>query len=98
MSPEESLSRARGNFSMANFAQVIQEFCTRGIPASEIRPKENVFTFNAWKALGRVVKKGEKGVKILTWIPMETKDGKSKVRPWTSHVFHVSQTEELQAK
>jgi hypothetical protein len=40
----------------------------KGIPESEIKPRENVFTFHAWKALDRSVKRGEHGVKVVTFI------------------------------
>ncbi|PUA41541.1 hypothetical protein C5U62_31715 [Pseudomonas protegens] len=73
-----------------------------GIPSEDIKPRVNVFTFNAWKALGRVVKKGQHGVKIVTVIPCTKKDeatGESvpvkKVK--TTTVFHISQTEALDA-
>lgn len=96
----EALSRARGSLSFANFPAVITEFAARGIPPSEISPKENVLTYHAWRALGRQVRKGEKGVKVLSWIPNAAKandedDGKARksMRPVTAVVFHVSQTE-----
>ena len=66
----------------------------------EVRPRENVLTFNAWKALGRVMKKGQHGVKIVTVISCTKKDRESgeqvlvkKVK--TTTVFHVSQTEDI---
>ncbi len=74
----------------------------RGIPESEIRPRENVFTYEAWKALGRHVRKGEHGVKILTRIDgsktvCDKETGEEKEQsysfPHTTTVFHVSQTE-----
>jgi antirestriction protein ArdC len=55
------------NPSWSNYLPVIMEFTARGIPEQDILPKENVLTFNAWKALGRYVRKGEKGVKIAVW-------------------------------
>lgn len=97
----EALSRARSG-SMSNFVPVIAEFSARGIPEAEILPKENVFTFHAWRALGRTVRKGERGVKITTWIPLpdkvdeetgETKPGGN--QPTTAVVFHVSQTKAI---
>jgi antirestriction protein ArdC len=56
-----------------------------------------VLTFQAWKALGRVVRRGEHGVKVVTFIPTTDKatgevTGK---RPWSSTVFHISQTDQL---
>jgi antirestriction protein ArdC len=74
----------------------------KGIPETEIKPRENVFTFEAWKALGRVVRRGEHGVKVVTFIETKSKEidqdtGERKVirRPWTTTVFHISQTEEM---
>ena len=72
----ESLSRARAcKFSNANgepapnFLQVLTECAARGY--SEPIPGENVLTFNAWKALGRRVKKGEKGIQIHVIVERE---------------------------
>lgn len=90
---QESLSRAVAGQSLANYPAIISGFIAKGIPEFEILPRENVFTFNAWKALGRSVKKGEHGVKVVTFIDT-TKDGEeSSRRPWHTTVFHLSQTE-----
>jgi len=98
----EALTRAVSGQSLTNFPAIFQGFTAKGIPESEIKPRENVFTFNAWKALGRVVRRGEHGVKVTTFIDCKTKetDGdtaerKSFRRPWTTTVFHVSQTEAI---
>jgi antirestriction protein ArdC len=100
-----ALDRARSNPSWANFGQVIAEFAARGIAESEISPKENVFTYNAWRALGRQVRKGEHGVKITTWVEMSKRErdeqtGEEKIvsasRPTSAVVFHVSQTDPVQ--
>jgi len=82
-----------------------------GIPESDIRPRENVFTYEAWKALGRHVRKGQHGVKVVTFITTESHKSREPQtetldsmeaqpkrtakysRPWTTAVFHVSQTE-----
>ena len=55
---QEALSRARGGMSLVNYATIIREFGARGIPESEIIPRENVLTYAAWQALGRQVCKG----------------------------------------
>jgi hypothetical protein len=72
----------------------------KGIPAVEIKPRENVFTFDAWKALGRIVRRGEHGVKIETWIEHEKRDPENPDAPSRlirtfrrTTVFHISQTE-----
>jgi len=87
---------------MSNYPAIFQGFIARGIPESEIHPRENVFTFEAWKALGRYVRKGEHGVKVVTFIETKSKEvdqdtGEAKIirRPWTTTVFHISQTEAM---
>jgi antirestriction protein ArdC len=87
---------------MSNYPVIFQGFIAKGIPESEIRPRENVFTFNAWRALGRTVRRGEHGVKVLTFINRASKEvdkgtGESKVirLAWNTTVFHVSQTEAI---
>lgn len=69
----EALSRAVGNLSIANYGPIIEGFMARGIPADSITPRENVFTYHAWRALGRQVRKGEKGVRVTTFVPLAGK-------------------------
>ncbi len=90
-----SLSRATSGCSLTNDLAVIAAFAARGIVAT---PRVDVFTFNAWKALGRSVMKGEKSVRVTTWIPVQRKatDGTKKdsgMIPRTACVFHISQTQ-----
>lgn len=101
----EALSRAVSGQSAANYTAIVEGFTARGIAPADIRPRENVFTFHAWKALGRIVKRGEKGIAITTWVPIadtvdqatgERKTGR--VRPMRAYVFHVSQTVPLNAE
>ena len=96
----EALMRAVSGQTMSNYPAIFQGFIAKGIPESEIRPRENVFTFEAWKALGRYVRKGEHGVKVVTFIETKSKEvdqdtGEAKIirRPWATTVFHISQTE-----
>ena len=95
----EALQRARSSNSTSNFSTIYAGFTAKGIPFSAIEPRVNVFTFNAWKALGRVVRKGEHGVRITTWVAMTKIDAASGAppatfrRPKTTTVFHVSQTD-----
>jgi hypothetical protein len=91
---EQALQRATTNQSFSNYPAIIEGFAARGIPPEQIRPRENVFTFNAWRQLSRTVKKGETGVKITTWIPVE-KNGEKFVRPKLTTVFHITQTQEI---
>ena len=58
----EAYGRAVAGQSVMNYAAIYEGFLAKGIPESEIKPRENVFTFWAWKAVGRRVKKGEHGV------------------------------------
>lgn len=101
----EALSRAVAGQSFSNYPAIIEGFTEKGIPETDIQPRENVFTFNAWRALGRTVKRGEHGVRVVTFIPMQKKEtdpetGKETVeefrRPKAATVFHVSQTTELE--
>ncbi len=100
----ESLQRATNGISMANYPAIIAGFMSKGIPEAEILPRENVFTFHAWKAKRRHVRKGEHGVRVITVITTggeesvdpDTGDVRisgARSRPWSTVVFHVSQTE-----
>ena len=98
---QEALSRARNGMAWSNYPIIIRGFMVKGIPESEIKPRENVFTFQAWRALGRTVRKGEHGIKVCTFLHMEKEDketGEKKAysRPWATTVFHISQTDPLQ--
>jgi len=106
---QEALSRAVGNQSTANWAPIFAGFMEKGIPEDDIKPRENVFTYHAWRALGRQVRRGEHGGKVTTWVPMKDK-GEPTVDPTTGEkleprmskrctsatVFHVSQTDPIQ--
>ena len=98
----EALSRALTGQSWSNYPAIIQGFKARGIPEAQISPRENVFTYQAWKALGRQVRKGEHGVKVVTFIKRDKKSkdretGETKLEivsmPRTVSVFHISQTD-----
>jgi hypothetical protein len=100
----EALHRAQTGFSK-NDAYVYAMLTMAGF--EDVEPRVNVFTFNAWKAAGRSVKKGEKGLAITTWIPCKDKKAtpdpvtgeiKKGLRPKTAYVFHVSQTIETGTK
>jgi hypothetical protein len=43
----ESLNRAISGQSFSNFPAIFRGFTTKGIPESEIKPRENVFTYQA---------------------------------------------------
>ena len=93
----ESLNRAKNGDSLANYQAIMQGFAEKGIPANDIIPRENVFTYNAWLALNRQVRKGEKGVKVVTWIPAKDKNSVSGFMFCSrTTVFHISQTDSIQ--
>lgn len=100
----EALGRARLGFTMTNYPAIIEGFMRKGIPAGEIEPRVNVLTYDAWRAAGRQVRKGEHGVKVLTFIPCKRKAEKegekerTYTRPWSTTVFHVSQTDPISEK
>ena len=99
----EALSRAQNGQSFGNWPAILSGFMAKGIDEAEILPRENVFTYNAWKAAGRQVRRGEHGVKIVTYVPMEREktaaDGTVKIetgsRPRAATVFHVTQTDPI---
>src|SRR5579871_6800291 len=64
----EALSRAASGQSLANWPAIVAGFTAKGIGESDIRPRENVFTYHAWRALGRQVRRGEHGVKVVTFV------------------------------
>ena len=75
---QEALYRAASGPSLTNWPAIFAGFMAKGIPEADIKPRENVLTYNAWRALGRQVRKGEHGVKVLTFISakgQEDKDG-----------------------
>lgn len=95
----EALTRARFGQSTMNFGAIFAGFIARGIAESDIHPRVNVLTYNAWKAAGRQVRKGAHGVRVVTFVPMsKEQDGvvKSSRRPKTTTVFHITQTDPIQ--
>ncbi len=106
---QEALDRAASGQTMSNYPAIIHGFMAKGIPADDIRPRENVFTYHAWRALGRQVRRGEHGVKVVTFVAVKDSDGVANNdvngtnnrkggyrRPWTATVFHVTQTDPAQ--
>ena len=104
---QEALTRAVSGQALTNWPAIFAGFAAKGIPESDILPRENVFTYHAWRALGRQVRRGEHGVKVTTRVPMTKKlenadTGEKEVlslgtRAWTATVFHVSQTDPIKA-
>ena len=102
---QAALVRAQSGQSLMNYQTIISGFIEKGIPPDQITPRENVLTYNAWLALGRQVRKGEHGVKVITFIPMSKivhGEAGDKVESWRSPrsttVFHISQTDAIGGK
>jgi hypothetical protein len=95
----EALDRAENGQALTNYPAIYAGFMAKGIAEADIQPRVNVFTFHAWKAKGRSVKKGEHGVKVVTFIecssterdPSTGEEKASSRRPHTTTVFHISQ-------
>jgi hypothetical protein len=73
----------------------------------DVQPRVNCLTYNAWKAAGRSVKKGEKGLGVTVWIPCKDKEAKpdpktgearKSMRPKTTYIFHIDQTQPIGTK
>lgn len=88
---QATIAKAQSRAFGMNDALVIHAFSERGL---SVTPRVDVFTFNAWLAKGRQVKKGEKGVKIVTFF--EKPDGSKQSRSVT--VFHLSQTNPVEGQ
>lgn len=94
----DALHRAQNGAINFNYNLIINGFLDKGIPESDIKPRENVLTYHAWQALGRQVRRGEHGVRITSFIPMTKKDDSGIARPIGKRpksvtVFHISQTD-----
>ena len=97
----ESLSRAQNGNALTNYPAILSGFAAKGIPLDAIQPRENIFTYRAWRAKGRQVRRGEHGVKVVSYRPVDRKverDGRevveTKLHPCGATVFHISQTDE----
>ena len=67
----------------------------------EYDPRLNCFTFRRWQEEGYRVKKGEKSLRSLTFIPIEKKDARGQLKvvkiPRTVHLFFINQVEKISA-
>jgi antirestriction protein ArdC len=92
----DALDRAEHGRTCGNDLLIITAFAARGIDAS---PRVDCFTFNAWKALHRHVRKGEHGVHVPVYVTVtdQDKNDPEKIHvhkvPTGATVFHVSQTD-----
>lgn len=94
----DSLDRAENGQSFTNYPAIFEGFRAMGIADDDIKPRENVLTFNAWRAKGRTVTKGQHGVRVVTYIERDVTrlDGSIETvrEPHSAVVFHISQTAE----
>ena len=100
--PAVALLRIQSMQFGGNDVLVIRAFADADIAPEQIDPRQNVLTFNAWKALNRRVGKGAISVRVTVWIPVgdkaadeETSNDKPKrsgMRPTTARLFQISQT------
>lgn len=101
---QEALTRAATGTALTNYPAIYAGFMDKGIPEDAIQPRVNVFTYGAWLALGRQVRKGEHGVRVGTYVakvgatdPATGEVGKGYKFPKVTTVFHISQTDAVEA-
>lgn len=106
---ENSLISASRTAPNSNDLPVIAEFGLRGIEAEDCHTfgwNQNVFTYNAWQAQDRQVRKGEKSVRCTVWIPVVVKGrpesnierlrkDHTRSRMSTACLFHITQTDQI---
>ena len=97
----QALKNATENNSVANYQAIFEGFAEKGI--FDIEPRVNVLTYNAWLAVGRQVRRGESGVRVLTMVSAKEKaaeGGEGEARGFkfkrTVSVFHISQTDPIE--
>jgi hypothetical protein len=87
-------ARDFGHFSVHNAVQA-QMAC----PEGTCEAYSDIFTFRRWRAQGFVVRKGEKGTTVTTWIPQTPKtdneEQNTKRRPKRAVLFCRHQVERL---
>lgn len=101
----EALERGRRYRVGGNDLRVITEFQGRGMNPHDIEtfgPDQNVWTYDAWQALGRQVRKGEKSVRITVYGSYESKERNEKTGEpiikscrSTACLFHITQTDAI---
>jgi hypothetical protein len=95
MNAEEA--RQFPHFSVHN-AVMAQMAC----PAGSCEAYRDIYTFRRWRAQGYVVRKGEQGTTVTTWVPIKKRDADSgeeqdvKRRPKRAVLFCRHQVERIQ--
>jgi hypothetical protein len=90
-----ALQRAVSGQSFTNYPAIYEGFAAKGLTESDIAPRVNIFTYRAWIEKGRQVRRGEHGVKVITFIEKKDKTGRIQKMPRRATVFHVSQTDSI---
>jgi antirestriction protein ArdC len=90
-------ARAFEHFSVHNAVQA-EMACAEG----SCRAYSDIFTFRRWRAQGLVVRKGEKGTTVTTWVPVPTQtdneESTVRRRPKRAVLFCRHQVERIQAR
>lgn len=93
MNPEDA--RAFTHFSVHNAVQA-QMAC----PEGSCEAYSDIFTFRRWRAQGLVVRRGEHGTTVTTWIPLartdDTPEQNIKRRPRGAVLFCRHQVEPIE--
>lgn len=93
----EALQRAQSGRVCQNDVLCIHWATDRGY--SDPQPRVNMLTYNAWRAAGRQVRKGEKGCKLAVFGSSTRTDenGKKETvrRMFSATVFHIEQTDPI---
>lgn len=77
----------RVNFSPTNYAIV------KASLKCNCEPYEDVKTYQGWKKEGHQIAKGQKGIRVMTYVDVNDKNEKSEktenthTMPWRSYVF-----------
>jgi hypothetical protein len=110
---EEKIERVKaydGDISPVSFMMVLMQMRQQGLKGI---PYEHARTFNGWRRAGRMVKRGETcSLFSIKWLDSgsnqetdapaaeqsEATSERRRCYPKTTHLFHVSQTEEIQTR
>src|SRR5262245_29914610 len=93
----EALERAEMGFSKND--QIVYDAFT-GAGYTNVQPRVTVLTFDAWRAKGRTVLRGQHGLKVAVYVTRKTGNLDEHGNPETvtllgsARLFHISQTGE----
>lgn len=90
-------ARQFDHFSVHNAVQA-EMACAEG----SCHAYTDIFTFRRWRAQGFIVRKGEKGTTVTTWVPVPTQNDTDETtvrrRPKRAVLFCRHQVERLKAR